>query len=125
MVEKEMVWERLREVTDPDLNINIVDLGLIYDLRIEGCDVFVRMTLTTPACPFGDALMEAADREIRELDDVDNALNRHSTYISRIKSDINEIEGELTFEPSWEPEMMSEEAREELGALTGRRFNSL
>ena len=88
----------LRAVIDPELGINIVDLGLVYDARREGAVAKVRMTMTTPACPMGPYL----------TDEVRNAL---TTMVSGIE----EVEVDLVFEPRWSPAQMTEEARQFLG----------
>jgi len=57
----------LRKVKDPDLNLNIVDLGLVYDVRVEGSDVAVDMSLTSPGCPSGPEIMSDAERVLKAL----------------------------------------------------------
>lgn len=98
--EKE-VREALRDVIDPELNINIVDLGLVYEVDVESDEVYVLMTLTTPGCPLHGVFDEMVRQEVAKVEGV------------------NEVEVELTFEPRWSPEEMSEEAREELGNVPG------
>lgn len=93
------VTELLREVIDPELGINIVDLGLLRDISVapDG-DVLVVMTLTTPACPLGPYITE----EIRQL------LGQVTT--------IKDVEVEVVWSPAWEPERdMSEQAKKLLG----------
>jgi metal-sulfur cluster biosynthetic enzyme len=76
----------------------IYDLGLIYEVKVnEGNDVFVKMTLTSPACPVAETLPPDVENKIKELPDVNSA---------RV---------EITFDPPWDKDMMSEEARLELG----------
>lgn len=87
----------LRGIFDPELQYNIVDLGLIYDLKIEGSVAKVKMTLTTPACPYGPMLIE----QVRLL-------------LPTIQG-IKEARIELVWEPPWSPQRMTEEARLELG----------
>lgn len=101
MVTEEDVREELKEVIDPELDINIVDLGLIYEINLDGDYLHILMTLTTPACPLSGVFDEMVRQEVAGLEG------------------INEVEVELTFEPSWNPEMMSDEARDELGHLPG------
>jgi metal-sulfur cluster biosynthetic enzyme len=94
---KEQVIEALRHVHDPELGINIVDLGLVYGVEIEEGTVHVTYTLTTMGCPIGPLIEE----EIRNL-------------ISGIDG-ISEVNAEMVLRPPWTPEMMSEEAKAALG----------
>ncbi|MBC7221971.1 metal-sulfur cluster assembly factor [Candidatus Bipolaricaulota bacterium] len=88
----------LRErVVDPELGINVVDLGLIYDVQVEENRIIVDMTLTTPACPLAALLPAQVEEALRE---------RFSDY---------DVEVNLVWEPRWTPERMSEEAREMFG----------
>ena len=97
MVSEEVVLEALREVYDPELHYNIVDLGLIYDVDIKDGDVHVLMTLTTPACPIGPMIVE----QVQEL--------------LGIMPGISDVDVEFTFDPPWGPDMMTEEAKHDLG----------
>ena len=96
---KEEVFEALKPVQDPEIRIGIVDLGLIYDVDIsENGKVTVKMTLTTPACPYGEMLVAMVHRAAEELDDV------------------TEVEVVLVWEPTWDPvEMASDVAKDLLG----------
>ncbi len=87
----------LRDVYDPEIRANIVDLGLIYDVKVEGHKAIITMTLTSPNCP--------ATPEIKN-DVIRTALK---------EKDIHDVELNIVWEPTWTPEMMSEEARLELG----------
>jgi metal-sulfur cluster biosynthetic enzyme len=91
------VQEALTNVIDPELGLDFVELGLIYDVAIEGGDVFVTFTLTSPGCPIGPQVSEQIDEFVSELDGVTGV---HST---------------MTFSPPWTPELMSEEAKFALG----------
>ena len=62
----------LRKVKDPELNLNIVDLGLVYDIRVDGADVQVDMTLTSPGCPAGPQIMTDVERALRAMPGVDD-----------------------------------------------------
>lgn len=62
----------LRKVKDPELNLNIIDLGLIYDIRVDGADVQVDMTLTSPGCPAGPQIMTDVERALRAMPGVDD-----------------------------------------------------
>lgn len=102
MVSEEKIREQLKQVIDPELDINIVDLGLIYEVGIdEENNVEILMTLTTPGCPLHSVFDEMVKKEVSKLDEV------------------NSIDVELTFEPRWSPEKMSDEARDELGNIPG------
>ncbi len=92
------VMEYLREVHDPELGINLVDLGLIREVEVDERAVTVTYTLTTPACP----LNEYIDAEMDEV-------------LKRRMPDIQAVIPKLTWEPLWNPSMMSEDAKLELG----------
>ncbi len=98
-----VVLEALKRVIDPELGVNIVDLGLIYDVQIDRGLVRVKMTLTTPGCPMHAALSEGARRAIRSLEDVSDAMV------------------EVVWGPSWNPDMMSPEAKRLLAGGPARR----
>lgn len=97
MVEKEQVIEVLKKIQDPEIQYDIYSLGLIYNVEIEGSKVKVLMTLTSPMCPYGPALMDDVRRQVSALEGV------------------GEVALELTFSPPWNPEKMSEEAKIALG----------
>lgn len=102
MVEEDQIREQLKQVIDPELNINIVDLGLIYEVDVDEEDnVDILMTLTTPGCPLHGVFDELVKKEVGNLEEV------------------GDIEVELTFEPRWTPEEMSDKARNELGNVPG------
>jgi metal-sulfur cluster biosynthetic enzyme len=88
----------LYSVIDPELGVNIVDLGLVYSLDIAGDVAQVQMTMTTPACPLGDYLSDAVESAI---------LNG--------MPGIQSVQTQITFEPPWDPEMMSGAAKYQLG----------
>nr|WP_127128987.1 iron-sulfur cluster assembly protein [Pseudoflavitalea rhizosphaerae] len=94
------IYEKLRTVFDPEIPVNIVELGLIYSVTIND-DGYVNlsMTLTAPACPVAGEIIREVDEKIREVEGV---------------KDANVM---LTFDPPWNREMMSEEAKLELGFL--------
>ena len=97
MLSQKLVWEKLKQVPDPELGISIVDLGLIYGAQIKDKKVTVKMTLTTIGCPLFSLISDPIKANIHELNGVD------------------EVEVELTFDPPWGPERMSEEAKIRLG----------
>jgi metal-sulfur cluster biosynthetic enzyme len=103
MITEDMVRTALKNVYDPEIGLDIVSLGLVYRIGIEdtGKLVNVDMTLTTPACPAGPQIIDNARREIKSLSDV---------YTDLATVNIN-----LVWSPFWNPSMMSEDAREELG----------
>ena len=97
MISQDDVMTALKDVLDPDIHMNIVDLGLIYGVDIQETDVTVTMTLTTPACPVGPQLMGTAEAVVKRLEGVEN------------------VKVDLVWEPMWNPGMMSDEAKLELG----------
>jgi metal-sulfur cluster biosynthetic enzyme len=100
-IAEESILAALRQVRDPELMVNIVDLGLIYGIgvdEVEGkSNIHIMMTMTTPACPFGPEL-------IRETKDVVAALEG-----------VGAVDVQITLTPPWTPDRMTEEARDELG----------
>ncbi len=103
MLNEDMVRASLRNVYDPEIGLNIIDLGLVYDIDVaeDGKQVNVEMTLTTPACPAGPQILEQTQKEIMALRDVHPQLE--------------DVKINLVWTPFWNPSMMSEEAKEELG----------
>ena len=97
VVSRDEVLDALRTVYDPEIPVNVVDLGLIYDVQVKETDVYVQMTLTFPGCGMGPYIGQQAEWAIQELDGVD------------------EVEIELVFDPPWSPDLISEEARNQLG----------
>ena len=97
MPSKEEVVEALREVEDPELGMDIVELGLFYDAEIEGPNVKVHYTLTSMGCPVGPMIQEDIERVVTQIPGVES------------------VESELTFDPPWTPERMSDDARFILG----------
>ena len=91
------VFIELESVFDPELMVNIVDLGLIYDVEVKDKKVIVRMTLTSPACPVSDIIKQEVIENILLFEDVEQA------------------EVEFVWDPPWHTDMMSEEAKIELG----------
>jgi metal-sulfur cluster biosynthetic enzyme len=97
MVVKDDVVEALHGVEDPELGMDIVELGLFYDAEIEGPNVKVLYTLTSMGCPAGAMIQEDIDRVVREIPGVGG------------------VECELTFDPPWTPDRMSDDAKFILG----------
>src|SRR4030065_716937 len=97
LLSKEIVSAALMTVDDPEMGVNIVDLGLVYDIDIQGSKVIVTMTLTSMGCPMGPRILE----------DVDFAV--------RLVPGVEDVDIKLVWEPIWDPEMMTDEARDSLG----------
>ena len=101
MLSEDTIYAALRQVNDPELFINVVDLGLIYEVAVtpsdEKCDVQVKMTMTSPACPAGPELVQEVKEVLRALEEV------------------NQVKVEVVLSPPWTPDRMTEEARDELG----------
>ena len=93
----EAIMEALRQVDDPELGINIVDLGLVYDVRIEGDTVHITYTLTTMGCPIGPLIEQQITRMIEPVEGIEN------------------VDAEMVLTPPWTPDKMSEEAKAALG----------
>jgi len=97
---EEKILDRIRTVYDPEIPVNIYDLGLIYKIEVkEGNNVEIEMTLTAPNCPAADFLVEDVRQKVESLEDV------------------KKVDIKIVFEPAWSQEMMSEEAQLELGLL--------
>jgi metal-sulfur cluster biosynthetic enzyme len=101
-IAEDKVREALKGVVDPELFVNIVDLGLIYDIKIDEqpdnkSKVAIEMTMTSPACPAGPQLLSQSQDAIRRLDGV------------------SDVDVKLVMEPPWTPDRMTEEARDQLG----------
>ncbi len=97
MPTREEVFEALHQVEDPELGMDIVDLGLLYDVEVDGAKVKVTYSLTSMGCPAGAMIQEDIDRVVRELPGVED------------------VESDLTFEPPWNPDRMSDDAKFILG----------
>ena len=91
------VMEALENVIDPELGLDFVSLGLIYDVDIEDRDVHVTFTLTTPACPIGPTVTEQIKEFVSEIDGVEKVFPK------------------MVFSPPWSPERMSDDAKFALG----------
>jgi metal-sulfur cluster biosynthetic enzyme len=97
MLSNEDVVEALRQVEDPELGMDIVELGLFYGAEVDGENVKVTYTLTSMGCPAGQMIQEDIERVLQEI------------------PGIGEIESELTFDPPWTPDLMSDDAKFILG----------
>lgn len=91
---KDKIRENLKTVYDPELNINVVDLGLIYDIEmLEQRKAMILMTLTTPGCPLHDSIVSGIKYCVEGMEEIDHA------------------DVQLTWEPAWTPDMMTEDAK--------------
>ena len=96
---KNPIMEQLKEVKDPELLINIVDLGLIYKAEIRGKTAFVLMTLTFPGCPLGSVINREVNEKLKALPGIDD------------------VRLEITFDPPWDFSKVSPQAKAELGII--------
>jgi len=93
----EEVTEALTNVIDPELGLDFVELGLVYDIVVEGEEVFITFTLTSPGCPIGPQVSEQMEEFVGDLEGV------------------AKVHPKMTFTPAWTPELMSEDAKFALG----------
>jgi len=98
LITEESIWQALQNVLDPEIGLSVVDMGLIYEVKVkdEG-KVYVKMTLTVPGCPMHALITQNVKNEVERLEGV------------------KEAEVELTFDPPWTPERMSEALRKRFG----------
>ncbi|MBI4079535.1 MAG: metal-sulfur cluster assembly factor [Candidatus Levybacteria bacterium] len=101
MIQKSDILQKLREVIDPELNINIVDLGLIYDVVVDQDKgkVTVTMTLTTPGCPLSMVFEEWIPDAVKKI------------------TGVKDVTIDLVWDPPWNPDKMSDEVKEQLGII--------
>ena len=97
MITEEIVLEQIKQVIDPDVGLNIVDMGLIYGVDINDDIVDITMTLTSPGCPAAPQLLNGSQTVVQHL------------------AGVEEVNINVVWTPPWDPEMMSEEAKDELG----------
>ena len=97
MVTKTQIMNALKEVYDPEIPVNIVDMGLIYDVKTDKDKVHVKMTLSSPGCPLSLMITQMVQQKVESIKGVKQA------------------DVELTFEPRWTPQMMTKEARKKFG----------
>lgn len=99
----EKIWEVLKTIYDPEIPVNIVDLGLVYECKADkldsGYDVFIKMTLTAPGCGMGPVLIADLEQKVRTINQVVN------------------VKIDLVFDPPWNRDMMSDVAKLQLGML--------
>ncbi len=99
MPTREEILSALKSVFDPELGINVVELGLIYDVQASNGDVKIKMTMTSLMCPAAASIMEQCRAAVQKL------------------SGVSSCEAELVWDPPWSPERMSEDARMKLGFI--------
>ena len=99
MIDEESVWQQLRTVEDPDVHVNIVDLGLVYSVAIDTQSVHVAMTLTSPSCPMGEVIFSSVRDVVRSI------LPEYDVDI------------ELIWDPPWNSDMITDFGKMELGLL--------
>lgn len=97
VITKDEVFAALKNVYDPEIPINVVDLGLIYDVQVNSGNVYVQMTLTAPGCGMGPFIAQQAEWAIMDIEGVED------------------VTIDLTFDPPWSPDLISEEAKAQLG----------
>ncbi|MGR6118346.1 metal-sulfur cluster assembly factor [Aeribacillus composti] len=97
---KAKILEKLQNVLDPELGINVVDLGLIYKIEVKDGTAFILMTLTTPGCPLLDSIAGGVKRALRDIEG------------------IQDVNVQITWNPPWSPDRMSEKALRQLGFLS-------
>lgn len=96
-VTQEDVVEALRDVYDPEIPVNIVDLGLVYDIKVDDGDIEIQMTLTFAGCGMGPYIAQQAEWRLAELDGAED------------------INVDLVYDPPWTPDMITEEGKKALG----------
>ena len=94
---REVVMEALKDVFDPEIPVNVVDLGLIYDLKVEDGDVNIKMTLTFAGCGMGPYIAQQAEWRVAEIENVED------------------VEVEMVYDPPWSPDLITEEGKAQLG----------
>ena len=91
------IYESLKTVFDPEIPVNVVDLGLIYDVQVNKGDVYVQMTLTFPGCGMGPFIAQQAEWAIQDIEGVED------------------VEIEMVFDPPWTPDQITEDGKKLLG----------
>ena len=94
---QDTVLEALKDVYDPEIPVNVVDLGLVYDCNVDDGDVSVKMTLTFAGCGMGPYIAQQAEWRIAEMEGVED------------------VEVEMVYEPPWSPDMITEDGKSQLG----------
>ena len=97
-MKEETIREILKKVVDPEIGVNIVDLGLVYQVQIRPKEIYIQLTMTSPACPLYGVITRDMDKELRKS-----------------FPDLGEMTIELVWDPPWSPKLMSEAAKKQLG----------
>jgi len=97
-MKEEQIHETLKEVLDPEVGVNIVDLGLVYQIDLRPDEVYIQLTMTSPTCPLSGVITRNMDQVLREA-----------------FPDLGEMTIELVWDPPWTPKMMSDAAKKHLG----------
>lgn len=97
MVKEEDVVETLKSVIDPEIGLDVINLGLVYEIRINDGNVYIKMTMTTPGCPLTSWILADAENKVKQIPGV------------------NEVQIDLVWDPPWSVDRISEEARRLLG----------
>jgi metal-sulfur cluster biosynthetic enzyme len=97
MLDEKLILETLRQVIDPEIDCNIVDLGLIYSVQIQGAKITVQMTLTTPGCPMHESIAWGVKAALLGLEEVEDA------------------DVQIVWDPPWNPSMMTDYGRAHVG----------
>lgn len=97
IISQDQVLDKLKLCLDPELGINIVDLGLVYSINIEGPKIYVLMTLTTPGCPLDSYFVKDITSKLKSI------------------KGVSDVAVEMTFDPPWNPTKMSVESKDLLG----------
>ena len=98
-VTKEKIYEALKNVRDPEIGFNIVDLGLVYDVEVQNGKVNIKMTLSSPSCPLSGTILSWVESAVRNLEGIED------------------VDIELVWEPKWSIEMATDEVKKALGML--------
>ena len=96
---KDKIINEIRKIYDPELPVNIYELGLIYDIKVNGNKAEIKMTLTTPNCPVAESLPKEVEDKVAGV------------------YDVNSSKVTIVFDPPWDKDMMSEEAKLDLGMI--------
>ena len=95
---EEQIRETLKEILDPEIGVNIVDLGLVYQIELRPEELYIQITMTSPTCPLSGVITRNMDQVLRK------------TF-----PDLGEMTIELVWDPAWSPELMSDTAKKQLG----------